>query len=150
LVLASQVTIPDHTGVVPSAKLIIMTSRSSLGADLRKNGRHVLNTAAVLGLVLTGYGVFVPNAHAQTVSGLSSKWGRACKMRVVEQFDIPDSDAVVNLGATEPKSIDEGNTSLADVQKYGLSFNWEVRGKKISGYCNVDGKGKITEFKQGL
>jgi hypothetical protein len=55
----------------------------------------------------------------------------------------------------EPRShwrcpIGEGNTSLADVQKYGLSFNWEVRGKTINGYGNVDGKGKITEFKQGL
>jgi hypothetical protein len=127
-----------------------MPSRNNLRGDRRKNGRHVFAVAATLGLVLTGYGLLVPNAHAQTVSGLSSKWGRACKMRVVEQFDVPNSDALVNLGATEQKSIDEGNTSLADVQKYGLSFNWEVRGKKISGYCNVDGKGKITEFKQGL
>ncbi|MCT0208501.1 hypothetical protein [Synechococcus sp. CS-1332] len=59
-------------------------------------------------------------------------------------------DAVVNLGATEKKSIDEGSTSLADVKKYGLSFNGEVRGKKINGCCNVNGKGTITEFKQGL
>jgi hypothetical protein len=127
-----------------------MPAHNNLRSDRRKNGRHVFAAAATLGLVFTGYGVFVPSADAQTVSGLSSKWGRACKMRVVEQFDVPNSDAVVNLGATEQKSIDEGNTSLADVQKYGLSFNWEVRGKKISGYCNVDGKGKITEFKQGL
>lgn len=127
-----------------------MPARKDLRTNLRKNGRQVVSAAAALGLVMTGYGVFVPSADAQTVSGLSSKWGRAFKMRVVEQFDVPNSDAVVNLGATEQKSIDEGNTSLADVQKYGLSFNWEVRGKKISGYCNVDGKGKITEFKQGL
>jgi hypothetical protein len=127
-----------------------MPAHNNLRSDRRKNGRHVFAAAATLGLVFTGHGVFVPSADAQTVSGLSSKWGRACKMRVVEQFDVPNSDAVVNLGATEQKSIDEGNTSLADVQKYGLSFNWEVRGKKISGYCNVNGKGKITEFKQGL
>jgi hypothetical protein len=25
-----------------------------------------------------------------------------------------------------------------------------IRGKQISGYCNVNGKGKITEFKQGI
>ncbi|MBW4530515.1 MAG: hypothetical protein KME02_07480 [Aphanothece saxicola GSE-SYN-MK-01-06B] len=127
-----------------------MPPRNNLRGDRRKNGRHVFAVAASLGLVLTGYGLLVPSADAQTVSGLSSKWGRACKMRVVEQFDVPNSDAVVSLGATEQKSIDEGNTSLADVQKYGLSFNWEIRGKTINGYCNVDGKGKITEFKQGL
>jgi hypothetical protein len=31
-----------------------------------------------------------------------------------------------------------------------MSYNWEIRGKKISGYCNVNGKGTITEFKQGM
>ena len=71
-------------------------------------------------------------------------------MRVVEQFDVPMSDAVVKLGATEQQSIDEGSTSLADIQKDGLSFSWQIRGKKVQGYCNVNGKGKITEFKQGL
>lgn len=90
----------------------------------------------------------LPSASAQTAAGLTSAWGKTCKMRVVEQFDVPMSDAVVSLGATEQQSIDEGNTSLSDVKKYGLSFNWSIRGKKINGYCNVNGKGKITEFKQ--
>jgi hypothetical protein len=71
-------------------------------------------------------------------------------MRVVEQFDVPMSDAVVNIGATEKQSIDEGTTSLADIKKNGMSYNWEIRSKKVSGYCNVNGKGTITEFKQGL
>ncbi len=71
-------------------------------------------------------------------------------MRVVEQFDVPMSDAVVNIGATEKQSIDEGTTSAADIKKRGMSYNWEIRGKKISGYCNVNGKGTITEFKQGI
>ncbi|WP_254945303.1 hypothetical protein [Cyanobium sp. AMD-g] len=127
-----------------------MPPRNNLRGERRKNGRHVFAAAATLGLVLAGYGPLLPSADAKTVSGLSSKWGRACKMRVVEQFDVPNSDAVVTLDATEQKSIDEGNTSLADVQTYGLSFNWEVRGMRINGYCNVHGKGKITEFKQGL
>jgi hypothetical protein len=92
----------------------------------------------------------VPSASAQTAAGLTSAWGKTCKMRVVQQFDVPMSDAVVNLGATEQQGMDEGSISLADVKKMGLSFNWEIRGKKVSGYCNVNGKGKITEFKQGL
>ncbi len=57
------------------------------------------------------------------------------------------SDALVNLGATEQQSIDQGNTSLSDIRKYGFSFNWEIRDKKSAGYCNGNGKGKITEFK---
>jgi hypothetical protein len=91
-----------------------------------------------------------PKADAQTASGLISSWGKACKMRVVQQFDVPMSDALVNIGATEKQSIDEGTTSLADIKKSGMSYNWEIRGKKVSGYCNVNGQGKITEFKQGI
>ncbi len=93
---------------------------------------------------------FTPKVNAQTTSGLISTWGKACKMRVVEQFDVPMSDALVNIGATEKQSIDDGTTSAADIKKRGMSYNWEIRGKKISGYCNVNGKGIITEFKQGM
>lgn len=71
-------------------------------------------------------------------------------MRVVEQFDVPMSDALVNIGATEKQSLDDGATSLADIKKNGMSYKWEIRGKKVSGYCNVNGKGTITEFKQGI
>jgi hypothetical protein len=39
---------------------------------------------------------------------------------------------------------------VAQVGKYGMSYNWEIRDKKISGYCHVNGKGTITEFKQGI
>lgn len=101
-------------------------------------------------MLLATSGAMVPSASAQTAAGLTSAWGKTCKMRVVEQFDVPMSDAVVMLGATEQQGIDEGSISLADVKNMGLSFNWEIRDKKISGYCNVNGKGKITEFKQGL
>jgi hypothetical protein len=60
------------------------------------------------------------------------------------------SAAVLNIGATEKQSIDAGTTSRADIKKRGMSYNWEIRGKKISGYCNVNGKGTISEFKQGI
>lgn len=136
----------NHNGVVPSAKLNTMTSRHSLRVD----GRHALSAVTALGLSLSSFALLPLSVNAQTVSGLASAWGKACKMRVVQQFDVPNSDAIVNLGATEQQSINEGSTSLADVRKYGLSFNWEIRGKTINGYCNVNGKGTITEFKQGL
>jgi hypothetical protein len=110
----------------------------------------VIRRFAPVGALLVLGAVSLPAANAQTASGYASKWGQSCKMRVVQQFDVPMSDALVNLGATEQQSLDQGNTSLSDIKKYGLSFNWEIRGKQISGYCNVNGKGKITEFKQGV
>jgi len=71
-------------------------------------------------------------------------------MKMVQQFDAPISDALVNLGATEQQSIDQGNTSLDDIKKNGFSFSREIRNKRVSGSCNVNGEGKITEFKQDL
>ena len=112
--------------------------------------RRYLSTAAFLAFGIIASVSFTPKADAQTASGLISTWGKACKMRVVEQFDVPMSDAVVNIGATEKQSIDDGTTSAADIKKRGMSYNWEIRGKKISGYCNVNGKGTIAEFKQGM
>ena len=112
--------------------------------------RQCLAFPATVTLAFAAATAVIPAATAQTVSGLVAQWGKACKMRVVNQFDVPMSDALVNIGATEQQSIDEGNTSLADIKKYGMSYNWEIRGKKINGYCNVNGKGKITEFKQGI
>jgi hypothetical protein len=115
---------------------------------LSKTGHLCAAAALAFGIVASVS--FMPNANAQTASGLITTWGKACKMRVVEQFDVPMSDAVVNIGATEKRSIDDGSTSLADIKKSGMSYNWEIRGKKVSGHGNVNGKGKITEFKQGI
>ena len=112
--------------------------------------RRQRSTAAAMAVGILACLSVTPQANAQTASGLVSSWGKACKMRVVEQFDVPMSDALVTIGATEQQSIDEGSTSLADIKKNGMSYNWEIRGKKVSGYCNVNGKGKITEFKQGI
>jgi hypothetical protein len=112
--------------------------------------RTLLGTPAALALGLITSLSLIPGANAQTASGLIGNWGKTCKMRIVEQFDVPMSDAVVTMSATEKQSMDEGTMTLADIKKDGMSYNWEIRGKKISGYCNVNGKGKITEFKQGI
>lgn len=117
----------------------------------RASTRGLLRTTAVLAIGLIASSLsLTPQASAQTTSGLISTWGKACKMKVVEQFDVPMSDAVVDIGAATKQSIDEGTMSAADIKKYGVSYNWEIRGKNIRGYCNVNGKGKITEFKQGI
>jgi hypothetical protein len=112
--------------------------------------RRQRTTAAAVAFAILASLSFTTQANAQTASGLISSWGKSCKMRVVEQFDVPMSDALVTIGATEQQSIDDGSMSLDDIKKDGMSYNWEIRGKNVSGYCNVNGKGKITEFKQGI
>ncbi len=115
----------------------------------QRNGR-TWSTVLGLGLGLLAAMVVTPKVDAQTASGLIANWGKACKMRVVEQFSVPMADALVTIGATEQQSLDEGKTSLANIKSYGMSYSWQIRGKKINGYCNVNGKGTITAFKQGL
>jgi len=63
--------------------------------------QRFLTTAADLGLWMASLNGIMPAVSAQTAAGLTSAWGKTCKMRVVSQFDVPMSDAVVNLGATE-------------------------------------------------
>jgi len=80
---------------------------------------------------------------------LLAAWGRNCKNAVVSHMgsDVSMSDINVTLGATLQSSIDAGETTLQDINRGGLSYNWSVPKKKVSGYCNTDGKGNVTEFK---
>ena len=72
-------------------------------------------------------------------------WGRACKNAVAVKYPKSNmSEISVEVGATLKQSIDAGETTLKDIQKNGLSFNWQF--KKHTGYCNTDGKGNVTEF----
>ena len=143
VVLAPLATQPYGDDVSASTRVPTIPSQ-------RHGKRSQLSTAAFLAFGLITCLSFTPKAEAQSASGLISSWGKACKMRVVEQFDVAMSDAVVNIGATEKQSIDDGTTSTADIKKRGMSYNWKIRGKNISGYCNVNGKGTITECKQGI
>jgi hypothetical protein len=101
-------------------------------------------------LASISFGLVTQPASAETVKGMAQKGGANCKMKAVEQFSVPMSDVSVSLGATLQESIDKGDITLDDIKKDGLSFNWVVTrdGKKTDGYCNTDGKGKVTEFKQ--
>ena len=72
-------------------------------------------------------------------------WGSACKNAVAVKFPKSNmSEISVELGATLKQSIDAGQITVKDIQKNGLSFNWQF--KKHTGYCNTDGKGNVTEF----
>jgi hypothetical protein len=74
--------------------------------------------------------------------------GNGCKNRVLEQFDVPNSDITVRLGATSQQDIASGSMTAEDLKQAGASFDWEVAGRDAKGYCNVDGAGRVTEFQQ--
>lgn len=85
------------------------------------------------------------NSEADELIG---QLGLGCKNHVIEQFDVPNSDVTVRLGATFQENLDSGAMSAKDLKEYGASFDWSVAGKQANGYCNVDGMGNVTEFKQ--
>ena len=90
----------------------------------------------------------MPAAADSRTNALIGQLGLGCKNRVIEQFEVPNSDITVRLGATVQESLDSGEMTAEDLEQYGASFDWSVAGKDAGGYCNVDGKGKVTEFKQ--
>jgi hypothetical protein len=100
--------------------------------------------------VLTSVGLMfsLPVGAGGETEAVIGKLGLGCKNRVLEQFDAPNSDITVRLGATLQQEIDSGAMTAADLKEDGASFDWEVAGKNASGYCNVDGSGNITEFQQ--
>jgi hypothetical protein len=111
---------------------------------------HKKRDLPLLTAVLTSAGLMfsLPVTAGGETEAVIGKLGLGCKNRILEQFDVPNSDITVRLGATLQQDIDSGAMTAADLKKYGASFNWEVAGKNASGYCNVDGSGNITEFKQ--
>jgi hypothetical protein len=90
----------------------------------------------------------VSSAFGNDIDALIGELGLGCKNRVLEQFDVPNSDINVRLGATLQQSIDAGKMTAEDLKQYGASFDWSVTGKNASGYCNVGGNGEVSEFKQ--
>ena len=92
--------------------------------------------------------VTMPAAADSKTDALIGELGLGCKNRVVEQFDAPNSDITVRLGSTLQADLDSGAMTATDLEQYGASFDWSVAGQDANGYCNVDGKGKVTEFKQ--
>ncbi len=99
-------------------------------------------------LITAGLMFSLPAVAGGETEAMIGKLGLGCKNRVLEQFDVPNSDITVRLGATLQQDIDSGAMTAADLKKDGASFDWEVARKNASGYCNVDGSGNITDFKQ--
>ncbi|MEB3317036.1 MAG: hypothetical protein VKO39_02685 [Cyanobacteriota bacterium] len=100
----------------------------------------------------------VDGPAAQAQSGDDAKiearvgtWGRNCKSAIADKFKAKTmADVEVSLAASLRASIDAGETSLADIQRSGLSFDFRVHhvpGKDPEGYCNTDGQGNVDEIK---
>jgi hypothetical protein len=89
-----------------------------------------------------------PAARANDDAKINARieaWGRSCKNAVAAKYPKATmADIRVELGATLKQSIDAGETTLKDIKKDGLSYNWSF--KKTSGYCNTDGNGNVTEL----
>ena len=111
---------------------------------------HMNRSVPLLAVALTsGCLMIVPPVMADSkTDAVIGMLALGCKNRVLEQFDVPNSDITVRLGATLQQDIDSGAMTSEDLKSQGASFNWETSGKNASGDCNVDGPGNITEFKQ--
>ena len=101
-----------------------------------------------LGLTAGLFTVISAPALANKLDAVSQRLGNACKLRVVEQFDVSMAEARISLGATLKQSLDSGAMTMKDVKASGLSFNWAVDGKTAKGYCNVNYDGTVNELKQ--
>ena len=104
-----------------------------------------LLSAALLACACTA---FTPAAHADDDAKINARIeaaGRACKNAVAVKYPKASmADISIELGATLKQSIDSGETTLNDIKKQGLSYNWSFKAK--SGYCNTDGSGNVTEL----
>lgn len=102
----------------------------------------------ILSLIVAIYAGFAVPAFADgKVDATLERLGKVCKNKLMVKFPgVSMADLHVSVGATLRESLDAGSMSLADLQKSGASFNVEVPSKQATGYCNVNGKGKITEF----
>jgi hypothetical protein len=105
---------------------------------------HLISLGLTAGLLT----VFSAPAQANKLDAVTQRLGNACKLRVVEQFDVSMAEARISLGATLKQSLDSGAMTMKDVKASGLSFDWAVTGKSAKGYCNVNYDGTVSEFKQ--
>ena len=79
--------------------------------------------------------------------------GRNCKSAILAKYGdgskMSMADVNVTLGASLRQSIDAGKTSLADINRSGLDYNFTTRhakGKDPIGTCATDGQGTVIKI----
>ncbi len=76
-----------------------------------------------------------------------SRLGTSCKNQVAAKFHgVSMADIRVSVAASFQQGLNDGSIGLKDLRQYGASYNWAVPSKKAEGSCEVDAKGKVTEF----
>lgn len=110
----------------------------------------VTRDISLIAVFLTSAGLMfsLPAIAGSETDAVIGQLGLGCKNRVLEQFNVPNSDITVRLGASLQQDIDSGAMTAEDLKAKGASFDWEVSGKNARGYCNVDGNGDVAEFEQ--
>jgi hypothetical protein len=104
------------------------------------------NTFAISLVAALVAGSVTPAFADAQVDATLGRLGKICKDKLMTKFKgVPMSDLHVTVGATLKESLENGSMTLKELQKSGASFNIEVPGKG-AGYCNVNAKGKITQF----
>lgn len=114
--------------------------------------------AATLAATAGSLSLIVPPPAAQAQSDNDAKiearigaWGRNCKAALADKFKAQSmADVEVSLSSSLRASIDAGETTLADLKRSGLSFDFRVHhvpGTDPEGYCNTDGQGNVDEIK---
>jgi hypothetical protein len=115
------------------------TARARCG----RNARRTPPMLAAAGLLLT---CSLPTAANDETEAVIDELARNCRERLVEQFGVPATDLSLRLSADLRHDLDSGMMPLAELNAYGASFDWTVRGLDENGYCNVDGDGTIIDF----
>jgi len=79
--------------------------------------------------------------------------GRNCKSAILSKYGLGSkmsmADVEVTLGATLRQSIDAGKTSLADINRSGLDYNFtahHAKGKDPVGTCATNGQGNVIKI----
>ncbi len=76
-----------------------------------------------------------------------SRLGSSCKNTVAVKFPgVSMADIHVTVAATFQQSLDDGSMGLKDLRKYGASYNWTVPAKNAEGSCEVNARGRVTQF----
>jgi hypothetical protein len=92
-------------------------------------------------------------ADRQQINARIESDGRSCKSAILAKYGLGSkmsmADVEVTLGETLRQSIDAGKTSLADIQRSGLDYNFKARhakGKDPIGTCATNGQGNVIKI----
>lgn len=76
-----------------------------------------------------------------------SRLGTSCKNAVAATFHgVSMADIRVSVAATFQQGLDDGSIGLKDLRQDGASYNWTVPSKKADGSCEINAKGRVTQF----